>query len=507
MKTFVVLIVVCLALLTAACGIAPSLQPVEQPSEGSIEDPVEELAEESAEEPVERTSTRGTASNSFHRRFGSILLQPVASPESEQPASTESTATETAATEVAATEVAATEVAATETAPTPTSSEAKKHPSDNRQRCLHWALNTMPPLVYSRFEALDPDSMSDIERALWAKTLLLTSADEKIYLSALYDKLDISNPVMQWCVNYWSESLSASNAPKRNEIFKNACFAELVRDGLEYELQFRHTVRQHPANYGLPDIPDATINQYIRALSWTELEAESLMALDEKPHQTLKRLDPVYDQQSDYYSSNMTTAYPAKSAPQHIIEGWDLRYAMPDACKMYYPQISFGRWVPFDEQDYEQDYGQDRLHSSGHLWGHALDLRNTQGDHYEATFDELLEDVRQHPDWPDWADDSDRSPWLYLTPPQEPSVRNSPKLQRALSIARGIVQTRMSDPEVISIEPTTWDNGALGCPKQGFAYTAALVPGHRVVFQEDGDILTIHINDQAGCGFIVENCD
>ena len=39
------------------------------------------------------------------------------------------------------------------------------------------------------------------------------------------------------------------------------------------------------------------------------------------------------------------------------------------------------------------------------------------------------------------------------------------------------------DIELISVEPVTWRNGALGCPQEGFSYTQALVPGHRIVLR------------------------
>ena len=39
------------------------------------------------------------------------------------------------------------------------------------------------------------------------------------------------------------------------------------------------------------------------------------------------------------------------------------------------------------------------------------------------------------------------------------------------------------DIELISVEPVTWRNGALGCPQEGYSYTQALVPGHRIVLR------------------------
>jgi hypothetical protein len=34
---------------------------------------------------------------------------------------------------------------------------------------------------------------------------------------------------------------------------------------------------------------------------------------------------------------------------------------------------------------------------------------------------------------------------------------------------------------VVSAEPQTWNDGSLGCPKPGFAYTQSIVDGYHVV--------------------------
>ena len=39
---------------------------------------------------------------------------------------------------------------------------------------------------------------------------------------------------------------------------------------------------------------------------------------------------------------------------------------------------------------------------------------------------------------------------------------------------------------VVSAEPMTWNDGALGCPVAGQVYTQALVDGYRVVLEVDG---------------------
>ncbi|PWB98227.1 hypothetical protein [Homoserinimonas hongtaonis] len=44
-----------------------------------------------------------------------------------------------------------------------------------------------------------------------------------------------------------------------------------------------------------------------------------------------------------------------------------------------------------------------------------------------------------------------------------------------------------AEPELVSAEAVTWNNGALGCPKPGMNYTQALVEGMRVVVTAGGE--------------------
>lgn len=44
-----------------------------------------------------------------------------------------------------------------------------------------------------------------------------------------------------------------------------------------------------------------------------------------------------------------------------------------------------------------------------------------------------------------------------------------------------------AEPELVSAEAVTWNNGALGCPKPGMNYTQALVDGMRVVVTAGGE--------------------
>lgn len=50
------------------------------------------------------------------------------------------------------------------------------------------------------------------------------------------------------------------------------------------------------------------------------------------------------------------------------------------------------------------------------------------------------------------------------------------------------------DIMLISITPTTWRNGALGCAEPGKYYTMALVPGFIIKFEYEGAVYTLHTN-------------
>ena len=43
------------------------------------------------------------------------------------------------------------------------------------------------------------------------------------------------------------------------------------------------------------------------------------------------------------------------------------------------------------------------------------------------------------------------------------------------------------EPEVVSAEEVTWNDGSLGCPEAGQTYTQALVDGYHIVVELDGE--------------------
>lgn len=49
-----------------------------------------------------------------------------------------------------------------------------------------------------------------------------------------------------------------------------------------------------------------------------------------------------------------------------------------------------------------------------------------------------------------------------------------------------------SDIALVSFERVTWNDGSLGCPEPGMAYTQALVDGSRTVLEADGVTYAYH---------------
>jgi hypothetical protein len=45
---------------------------------------------------------------------------------------------------------------------------------------------------------------------------------------------------------------------------------------------------------------------------------------------------------------------------------------------------------------------------------------------------------------------------------------------------------------VVSSETVVWNDGSLGCPQPGMAYTQALVSGYRIVLEAEGDTYAYH---------------
>ncbi len=86
------------------------------------------------------------------------------------------------------------------------------------------------------------------------------------------------------------------------------------------------------------------------------------------------------------------------------------------------------------------------------------------------------------------------SPVSEVTPIATPSTQ----LPESIKLAQqDLAETLHADPSQISIvkiENIMWNDGSLGCPKQGMMYTQAAVPGYKVIFELNQKQYDYHTN-------------
>ena len=247
--------------------------------------------------------------------------------------------------------------------------------SENLQRCRHWALTNLPPLIFNEFDSLDPYDMIDLERVLWSDQLNGGASEYEFNVdfrthSYNYWVLDDESG---WCQDYWSEELSVSNASKRNDQFYDACKLKLVNRGVRFEHFRRGSERD-----GLSQI---LVNQNIRILNWLDITGDELLNMEQRPDELIPRL--LETAESRYTENNFLNGQPREGAPSDVIEWWGMEGLWDDfpACRAYYPQLFFGRWIPIDTYGMESKIRDDA---------------------------KMLKEAREQDDWPDWADQKDR---------------------------------------------------------------------------------------------------
>ena len=263
-----------------------------------------------------------------------------------------------------------------------TSEAAQEKRSEYLVRCKNWALTNMEPLVYSKFERLDPYNMTDLERALWGSRLVNR---QRSYIDNYYEPngREFANNHLEWCQDYWSEALDESNASKRNhELFQSSCLMALVEEGRTYQ----NAAERIYSEFEELGMSSVIVNQAIRLLNWMDIDGDALLMLEEMPYELVDR---VWARQSSlegrYEQQNRLNEWPKDSVLRSEKEWWGIEgvweHREIGLCKSYYPQLFFGRWVPLD------DFGMD--------------------ERLEEAQDKLNE-ARDRDDWPDWADGPDR---------------------------------------------------------------------------------------------------
>ena len=240
--------------------------------------------------------------------------------------------------------------------PAPTSTpvspeEVKAKAAENIQRCKHWALQNLEPIEFSKFERLNPKTMSDLDRILWGK--MIGNPYKRYY------NFETVGEETEWCLDYWSEPLSERNAHKRNEQFRDECRYLMVDKALTYENDIKDYADNARENYGV-DVAPVVVNQYIRVMNWMDIDGKELLQMSETPLNLVRRL--LENRAEDYYDKyGLGENFPSKDTSSEILEWWQIEeaffYAVDDQyeCGLYYPQLFFGRWIPIDDYGTENE--------------------------------------------------------------------------------------------------------------------------------------------------------
>ena len=268
---------------------------------------------------------------------------------------------------------------------TPVSAEVKQElRNENLQRCRHWALKNLSTLLFNEFDNLNPYDMTDLQRSLWSEEL--HGGFSTFSLATDRGGL-VAEGEGAWCLDYWSEELSVSNASKRNDQFYDACQVRLVRSGVSFERDMRNYYGYEEEQI---DMSPIMINQRVRILNWLDISGEELLNMDIRPDELIRRL--IETVESRYIENRVSEEWPhlpRKGVATEVLEWWGiegLSSHFPN-CELYYPQLFFGRWIPVDT------YGLD-----SHILRYA----------------EALESARDRDDWPDWADQKNRDVLIRL---------------------------------------------------------------------------------------------
>ena len=260
------------------------------------------------------------------------------------------------------------------------------------ERCKHWALREMTPIVFNKFEELNPHNMTDLQRTLWGSVIV--SADGYEDRITTIDKYTSDNDYLQWCQDYYSEPLSEKNVNKRNsEVYRLLCIRELIEQAMTFEDYAEDAYKHHSESQKDRPMSLVLVNQAIRILNWMDISGDTLLALEEKPHELINRLrEDSY--QGRYIEANISFTWngikwPIKDLKSEDLEWWNIEDVWDtEHCGNYYPQLFLGRWVPLDDFELEKESLEDAR--------------------------ERLEEIQKKHNWPNSADGEERNIILRL---------------------------------------------------------------------------------------------
>ncbi|MGO4957641.1 hypothetical protein ACTQ49_10290 [Luteococcus sp. Sow4_B9] len=77
-----------------------------------------------------------------------------------------------------------------------------------------------------------------------------------------------------------------------------------------------------------------------------------------------------------------------------------------------------------------------------------------------------------------------------------PASTSDPRVTQAMFDLAQREGVSMTDISITSLQGGTWNDGSLGCAKEGYVYIQALVHGSKLVFSVDGEKYDYHRSDK-----------
>ncbi len=233
-----------------------------------------------------------------------------------------------------------------------------------RERCRFWAMENLSPILYAEFTKLNPEEMSDLERILWSRHLSSAgSLHYDIDTTNEYAPMEPRLPDL-YCQDYYSEPVNSRNSLLRNEMYEHACRAQLHQKALErYGLlaEYRDRGYYSQAGYSIP-------NHYVMILKWLDDPEPEVPETGQPPYALFRELGgrPYAHMTLGSYAGMTPEEFgilPGDSGkPDPEWAGIILSAGLSDngqdaldICRAYYPQLFYGRWIPYDEQ-YSSSY-------------------------------------------------------------------------------------------------------------------------------------------------------
>ena len=200
--------------------------------------------------------------------------------------------------------------------------------SEARTRCLHWAADNLNAIQYGNLEQADPQNLTDLKRALWRQTL---RGGPWRYYPNEPETERVEQGGNIHCRIYWAEPVSQRNAAKRNAMFRYQCEQWLEQAVREDYNRIAQQMNQRIHN---SKEPVRILNQYAQLRRWLAMSGAELLNAPDPPYAAFKAAS--------------RHEYAHRDSPSDITPEADR------SCRLYYPQLFHGYWIPIEESD--KDY-------------------------------------------------------------------------------------------------------------------------------------------------------